>query len=180
MKLSKKNLLSLINENLKEMAMDFDTADRPNPDLQAKLASGDTPLKKIPFPKTGNEPNQNFQELLASERYRQIVNNVRQYTNYQGTLDGTEMGPLLTMMYTAHNNIIRLENTHKEALEQLAIEIVKEEMGIGEEVEFDAKKDRERDTYEIWDCAPPMPAWEPSIDLFKWIENQMTSSAGLG
>lgn len=47
------------------------------------------------------------------------------------------------------------------------------------EVEFDAKKDRERDTYEIWDCAPPMPAWEPSIDLFKWIENQMTSSAGL-
>jgi hypothetical protein len=139
MKLSKKNLLSLINENLSEMAMDFDTADRPNPDLQSKLASGDTPLKKIPFPKTGNEPNQNFQELLASERYRQIVNNVRQYTNYQGTLNGTEMGPLLTMMYTAHNNIIRLENTHKEALEQLAIEIVKEEMGIGEEVEFDAK-----------------------------------------
>ena len=139
MKLSKKNLLSLINENLKEMAMDFDTADRPNPDLQAKLASGDTPLKKIPFPKTGNEPNQNFQELLASERYRQIVNNVRQYTNYQGTLDGTEMGPLMTMMYTAHNNIIRLESTHKEALEQLAIEIVKEEMGIGDEVEFDAK-----------------------------------------
>ena len=139
MKLSKKNLLSLINENLSEMAMDFDTADRPNPDLQSKLASGDTPLKKIPFPKTGNEPNQNFQELLASERYSQIVNNVRQHTNYQGTLNGTEMGPLLTMMYTAHNNIIRLENTHKEALEQLAIEIVKEEMGIGEEVEFDAK-----------------------------------------
>ena len=49
MKLSKKNLLSLINENLKEMAMDFDTADRPNPDLQSKLASGDTPLKKNTF-----------------------------------------------------------------------------------------------------------------------------------
>ena len=139
MKLSKKNLLSLINENLSEMAMDFDTADRPNPDLQSKLASGDTPLKKIPFPKTGNEPNQNFQELLASERYTQIVNNVRQHTNYQGTLNSTEMGPLLTMMYTAHNNIIRLESTHKEALEQLAIEIVKEEMGVGDEIEFDAK-----------------------------------------
>ena len=139
MKLSKKNLLSLINENLNEMAMDFDTADRPNPELQAKLASGDTPLKKIPFPKTGKEPNQNFQELLASERYRQIVNNVRQYTNYQGTLNGTDMGPLLTMMFSAHNNIIRLEMAHKDALEQLAIQIVKEEMGIGDEVEFDAK-----------------------------------------
>jgi len=138
MKLSKKNLLSLINKNLNEMAMDFDTADRPNPELQAKLASGDTPLKKIPFPKTGNEPNQNFQELLASERYRQIVNNVRQYTNYQGTLNG-DMGALTMMMFNAHNNIIRLESAHKEALEQLAIQIVKEEMGIGEEVEFDAK-----------------------------------------
>jgi hypothetical protein len=138
MKLSKKNLLSLINENLNEMAMDFDTEDRPNPELQAKLASGDTPLKKIPFPKTGNEPNQNFQELLASERYRQIVNNVRQYTNYQGTLNG-DMGSLTMMMFNAHNNIIRLESAHKETLEQLAIQIVKEEMGIGEEVEFDAK-----------------------------------------
>jgi hypothetical protein len=138
MKLSKKNLLSLIKENLNEMAMDFDTADRPNPELQAKLASGDTPLKKIPFPKTGKEPDQNFQELLASERYRQIVSNVRQYTNYQGTLNG-DMGALTMMMYNAHNNIIRLESAHKEALEQLAIQIVKEEMGIGEEVEFDAK-----------------------------------------
>ena len=138
MKLSKKNLLSLINENLKEMAMDFDTADRPNPELQAKLASGDTPLKKIPFPKTGNEPNQNFQELLASERYRQIVNNVRQYTNYQGRLGG-DMGDLTMMMFNAHNNIIRLESAHKEELEQLAIQIVKEEMGVGDEIEFDAK-----------------------------------------
>jgi hypothetical protein len=138
MKLSKKNLLSLINENLNEMAMDFDTGDRPNPELQAKLASGDTPLKKIPFPKTGNEPNQNFQELLASERYRQIVNNVRQFTNYQGTLNG-DMGSLTMMMYNAHNNIIRLEVAHKQALEQLAIEIVKEETGVGDQVEFDAK-----------------------------------------
>lgn len=138
MKLSKKSLLSLINENLNEMAMDFDTADRPNPELQAKLASGDTPLKKIPFPKTGNEPNQNFQELLASERYRQIVNNVRQYTNYQGTLNG-DMGSLTMMMYDAHNSIIRKEMAHKVELEQLAIQLVKEEMGIGDEIEFDAK-----------------------------------------
>jgi hypothetical protein len=138
MKLSKKNLLSLINENLKEMAMDFDTADRPHPELQAKLASGDTPLKKIPFPKTGNEPNKNFQELLASERYRQIVNNVRQYTNFQGRLGG-DIGDLTMMTFSAHNNIISVESAHKEALEQLAIQIVKEEMGIGDEIEFDAK-----------------------------------------
>ena len=66
MKLSKKNLLYLIQENLNEMPMDFDTQDRPHQDIQNKLASGDTPIKKVPLPKTGNEPNSNFQELLAS------------------------------------------------------------------------------------------------------------------
>jgi nucleoside-diphosphate-sugar epimerase len=47
------------------------------------------------------------------------------------------------------------------------------------EVEFDAKKDRKRDTYEIWDCAPSLPTWDPSIDLFHWIEYQMSSSADI-
>jgi hypothetical protein len=64
MKLSKKKLLSLIKENLKEMAMDFDTQDRPDQGLQDKLSQGDTPLKKVPLPSTGDEPNKNFQELL--------------------------------------------------------------------------------------------------------------------
>ena len=63
MELSKKKLLSLIKENINEMAMDFDTQDRPNSDLQNKLQQGDTPLTKVPLPKTGEEPNKNFQEL---------------------------------------------------------------------------------------------------------------------
>jgi len=54
------------------MAMDFDTPDRPYQGLQDKLSQGDTPLKKIPLPSTGEEPNKNFQELLASDRYRQV------------------------------------------------------------------------------------------------------------
>ena len=60
MEFTKKNLLSLIQENLNEMPMDFDTQDRPDQGLQNKLSTGDTPLRKVPLPSTGQEPNKNF------------------------------------------------------------------------------------------------------------------------
>jgi hypothetical protein len=142
MKLSKKNLLYLIQENLNEMQMDFDTQDRPHQDIQNKLASGDTPIKKVPLPKTGNEPNSNFQELLASERYKQVINKVRQYTGVEAPMVGERgsIGQLSQMMMDAHNSIVQTEREHRGQLEQLAIELVMKEMGIPEgSVQFDAK-----------------------------------------
>ena len=86
--ISKKNLLSLVNKNLQEMAMDFTTADRPESSIQAKLAAGDTPHKKVPYPETGRQ-NENFQELLASERYQQVVDKLRLYVPNAPTLSAT-------------------------------------------------------------------------------------------
>lgn len=142
MELSKKKLLSLIKENINEMAMDFDTQDRPNSDLQNKLQQGNTPLTKVPLPKTGKEPNQNFQELLASERYKQVVENLRRYVpEFQGTLTGMGgMGQLHQILGRAFYRITELESAHKEELERLAIDLIVAEMGISEdEIEFDAK-----------------------------------------
>jgi hypothetical protein len=141
MKFSKKELLSLLNENIDEMAMNFDTQDRPDIGLQDKLQQGDTPLKKVPLPKTGQEPNQNFQEVLASERYKQVVANIRRYTNYQGNLNGTGgMMPLHQMMMDAYTRIGQIERNHRQELEQLAVELVLKEMGITtDDIDFDAK-----------------------------------------
>jgi hypothetical protein len=141
MRFTKEKLLSLIKENIDEMAMDFDTQDRPDQGLQNTLQTGDTPLKKIPFPKTGDEPNKNFQELLASERYRQVVSRIREYTGLNTSLNGMEgMMPLAQMMQDAHNQIIRIEQSKREELEQLAIELVVKEMSIPEGAfNFDAK-----------------------------------------
>jgi hypothetical protein len=141
MEFSKKNLLSLMRENIEEMAMDFDSEDRPYQGLQDKLAQGDTPLKKIPLPQTDEEPNKNFQELLASERYRQVVSRVREYTGVQTPIRGEQgIMPLAQMMMTAHNEIVQTERAHREELEQLAIELVIKEMGIPEgALQFDAK-----------------------------------------
>ena len=142
MRISKKNLLSLIENNIKEMAMDFDSPDRPDQGLQDKLSQGETPLKKVPFPTTGQEPNQNFQEVLASERYKQVVSNLRRYlgdrTPIQRGMEGV-MQLQMTLM-NAHNTVVQIERNHRQELEQLAIELVMKEMGIPEgAVEFDAK-----------------------------------------
>lgn len=134
MEFSKKHLLSLIKQNLNEMAMDFDTQDRPSSDLQSKLAQGDTPIKKVPLPKTNREPQTNFQELLASERYRQVIQNLRRYTGNNDRLNGPNgMPPLMQMMGQAHYRILEIERSHKQALEQLAVKLVMDEFGLTEE-----------------------------------------------
>jgi len=142
MQISKKNLLSLIENNIKEMAMDFDTPDRPDQGLQDKLSQGETPLKKVPLPTTGEEPNKNFQEVLASERYRQVVSNLRRYlgdrTPLQRGMEGVMQ--LQQTLMNAHNNVVAIERNHRQELEQLAVELVMKEMGIPEgAIEFDAK-----------------------------------------
>jgi hypothetical protein len=141
MKFTKGKLISIIKENLTEMPMDFDTQDRPDQGLQDKLAAGETPLKKVPLPKTGDEPNKNFQELLASERYREVVQRVQQYTGVRTPMRGQQgVMPLVQTMMQAHNNIVRTENQHREELENLAIELVKKELGLDDnDFIFDAK-----------------------------------------
>ena len=138
MKLTKKNFLSIINE----MAMDYETGDRPHGDIERKLSTGETPLKKIPLPKTGEEPNKNFQEILASERYKQVVNNLRRYLGNNAPVQRNMTGlmQLQGTLMDAHNTIVQVEREHKQELEQLAVELVMKEMGIPEDaIDFDAK-----------------------------------------
>lgn len=138
MEINKKKLLSLIKENLEEMAMDFDTEDRPDQGLQDKLAQGDTPLSKVPLPKTGDDQNKNFQELLASERYKQVIDRVRQYTGINTPLRTiNDIMPLAQTMMTAHNQIVQTERAHRTELEKLSIDLVIKEMNILTPVEIE-------------------------------------------
>lgn len=141
MKITKKDIFKIINENIEEMAMDFDTPDRPHSDVQQDLERGETPFKKVPLPKTDREPEQNFQELLASERYRQVIQNLRQYTGIQQPLRTMmDLMPLQAMMMTAYNQISQIESQHKEELENLAVRLVKDMYNISDDmIEFDAK-----------------------------------------
>jgi len=131
MRITKDKLLYLVKQNIQEMAMDFDGPERPGGDVERDLQRGDTPLSIVPTPET-NRADQNFLELLASERYREVVSKVRQMTNYQGPISGQNIGPLSTMMMNAHYRIMELESAHKVALQDLAVEVVVKEMGLPE------------------------------------------------
>jgi hypothetical protein len=134
MKVTKKELLSLVKQNLQEMAIDYEGPERPNPDVDSDLEAGNTPLSIVPTPETGRA-NQNFLELLASERYKEVVDKVRQITQYQGPIVGQNMGPLGMMMINAHTEIQRLERNYHQELIDLAIEVVKKEMGLPDNIE---------------------------------------------
>jgi hypothetical protein len=128
--ISKKKILSLLNENLKnveEMAMDFDTDDRPHRDIERDLERGETPFKNVPFPET--DDNQKLEELLASARYRDVLQKFRRYVpNYNGTLrsDGSNIATLGAMMMQAIQNVMDFESRHKEQLEELSVNVIKQ------------------------------------------------------
>jgi len=132
MKFTKEHIDHLIKKNLREMAMDLPPNNAPHPDVTNKLAQGETPYNSEHLPSTGNE-NQNFQELLASERYRQVIEKLQEYTGQEINLNGMEgYMPILGMVQQVFANILRTEATHREELEQLAVELVTKEMGIPE------------------------------------------------
>jgi len=141
MKITKKMLLLRLQENLNEMPIKYDSEDRPSPDLERDLATRETPFKKVNLPKDVENPNSNFEELLASKRYQEIVNNVRQYTGLSRlTPDQGTIGTLMNTMGMAQTRVQQIESRHKARLEQLAIELVMKEMDIQEgDIVFDAK-----------------------------------------
>ena len=123
------------------MAIFFTTEDRPNRDVENKLNRQETPLKIIPFPEVESNSEQNFQEVLASERYQQIIEKLRRYTNNNTPIKGERnLGGYTQEMMNSTYRIVDLEQPHREELERLGINLVMREMGIPEGViQFDAK-----------------------------------------
>lgn len=141
---SKKKLLSLIQETLNEMPIDYgNNPERMNPDLERKLANKETPYRDNPsIPQ--DEPEgvtSNFEELLASKRFIDVVNKVKYYTGQQGNVtDENTFRQLQMSMNGVMMEVLAFEAENKETLEQLAVELVKKELAIPEGiVQYDAK-----------------------------------------
>jgi len=122
--------------------MDLPPENKPDRGVQDKLSQGDTPFDKVEFPDTPEDrPESNFQELLASERYRDVIAKVQEYTGRPVSMEGTSgMMPLQHAMLQSFQNITQTEMAHREELEQLAIEVVKEEMKLPDDAfQWDVK-----------------------------------------
>lgn len=141
--ISKKELLETI-KGIKEMPVDYgDNPERMTPDVEDKLASRETPYKDNPsFPEEPPEGvESNFEELLASKRFKDVVAKVKRYTGEEGNItDQNVLSQLMSNMQRTLMSVLRFEQDNKEYLENLAVELVKKEMSLPEDtLQFDAK-----------------------------------------
>jgi len=130
-----------IKSNLKEAPISYEGPERMDPSLQSKIESGDFPGAGSPaYPKVPEEgiPS-TFEELVASERFKEVIANVKRYTGIE-QLRPESMMQLQMMLMQSVQEIFRIEAANKEELEELAVKIVKEEMAIPDDaLQFDAK-----------------------------------------
>jgi len=146
MKMSKektytKSQIEKIKNNLHEAPISYDGPERMDSTIQGKIESGEFPGAKLPaYPKVPEEGVHNtFEELVASDRFKEVVDNVKRYTGLQ-QINMQGMMQLQMLLMQSVQQILSIESEHKEELEELAVKIVKEEMAIPDDaLQFDAK-----------------------------------------
>jgi hypothetical protein len=139
--ISKKELLENIRK-LKEAPIDYgDLPDRMKSGIEDKLARRDTDFKDnpaIPNEVPDGVPS-NFEELIASKRFKDIVTKLKRYTGMEGNVTDNLFG-LVQLVQRTLREIGSFESQNKEYLENLAVELVKKEMSVPEGTfQFDAK-----------------------------------------
>ena len=123
----------------------IDYGDRPermSPDVEGKINRGETPLSNNPaFPniQSGQVP-QTFEQLIASKRFKDVVDKVKRYTGQQNISGQNALMQLQTAMMRAVQTLFQIQANNKEYLENLAVDLVRKEMGVRpDQLQYDAK-----------------------------------------
>ena len=130
-------------KNIDEAPIDYgDYPERMSPDIERRIAAGETPLSKNPaFPniESGQVPR-TFEELIASTRFKDVVDKVKRYTGQQNISGQNALMQLQMAMMGAVQDLFRIQANHKEYLENLAIDLVRKEMGVRpDQLQYEAK-----------------------------------------
>ena len=136
----RRNISERLTEQLKRkkniiegVEYDPEHPEKMHPDIESKLRSRSHYLGGHPaFPETGT--GQHYEENVASARFKEIVQRVKRYTGAR------EISPRqVSEMMRILGQIIDIERTKRKKLENLAVRMIKEEFGITDELQFDAK-----------------------------------------
>ena len=119
------NRIRIVNEQI-----DYDDRhpERMNPSIEDSLRQGKHTFgKNKGLPATGT--NQNYSEKLASIRFKDIINKVKRYHGVEN------INPQMMMeMMRIMQEVSQIETQHKDALEQLAVDIVSDEFDIPDDM----------------------------------------------
>tara|TARA_R110002012_G_scaffold257529_5_gene437780 strand:+ start:679 stop:1992 length:1314 start_codon:yes stop_codon:yes gene_type:complete len=121
-----------------------DGRERMSPDIERKLGSQEHPLgAHQAFPDVDKDgiPD-NFEELIASQRFKDVIQKVKDATGVEN-IDPQTFMSLQPMLMQAARRIMEIESQNKNTLENLAVELVVNEMGIPEgDLQFDARLEK--------------------------------------
>ena len=136
---NEKLVLSEIKTRLNEAPVSYDGPERMEPGIERQINQRQTPYAENPMlPQDGDR---DFIETITSQRFKDSVDKVRRFlgdtTPIQG--DNPMMG-LMSSVMGSLQQIKRVEVQHKEYLENLAVNLVKKELGIPEgQLQFDVE-----------------------------------------
>ena len=136
---NQQTMLNEINRRLNEAPVSYEGPERMEPGIERQINQKQTPYAENPMlPQDGDR---DFVELISSQRFKDSVEKVRRFlgdtTPIQG--DNPMMG-LMSSVMGSLQQIKRVEVQHKEYLENLAVNLVKKELGIPEgQLQFDVE-----------------------------------------
>jgi hypothetical protein len=163
---SKKEFIRLM-----EAPIDYEGPERMAGDVERKITGKQTPFHNFPA-----MPNmdRDFIELISSKRFKDSVEKVRMAMGDTRVIQGGNA--LMQLMMTvgqAMQRLVMIQSQNKEELEDLAVELVKNELGIPEgAMQFDAELVMQpMGAAEGMQSDPEMPSEEEVEELMGDIEN---------
>ena len=164
--ISKKEFLRLV-----EAPIDYEGPERMAGDVERKITGKETPYHG--FPAIPNM-DRDFIELISSKRFKDSVDKVRTAMGDTRTIQGSNA--LMQLMGTvgqAMQKLVMIQNQNKKQLEDLAIELVKNELGIPDgAMQFKAELvGQPMGAAEGMQSEPEMPSEEEVEELMGDMEN---------
>jgi hypothetical protein len=113
-----------------------------SPDIKKRMEKAETPLSKSPaFPDIKSEEVPvSFEEKIASKRFKDVVEKVKRYTGQEDVSSQNALMGLQMAMMGAVRDVFDIQSQNKEYLENLAVDLVRKEMGVRpDQVQYDTK-----------------------------------------
>ncbi len=125
-----------MSKKINEAPIDYGQGrERMSPDIQKKIEDRDTPLSDNPaldIDLDGDGVVSSFEEKIASKRFQDVVNKVKQYTGLTDISGPSAFMELQMMLKRAVEDVKSIEGENEEYLENLAVDLVTKEMSIPE------------------------------------------------
>ena len=136
---NQQTMLNEINRRLNEAPVSYEGPEKMEPGIERQINQRKTPYAEHPaLPQDGDR---DFVEMISSQRFKDSVDKVRRFLGDTTPIQGNNpMMGLMSSVMGSLQQIKRVEVENKEYLENLAVDLVKKELGIPEgQLQFDVE-----------------------------------------